>query len=1187
MVWELVAPIEAIPALHDVNKYTLDGGICPLSTRVETPCPLLCVADPNDCPTAIQPDCARGQTYCQDGVCRESCPKTVTNPCHCGRDLYGWTKDGEEITLVPCLTSPLVDVPEYNYRNKTLQIEAVCAEELGANDVDAYGIIPVSNRGVWLQCPEVNDNASFTLDEPMWLALWVTLGGEAVLFALWCLYKRFRERNVRLGTIQDHADSMSDFDAGEKSATRKKEASPEQSTDTMPPAQFHRLTGYCNDYFGVVMLGSLAVVSMVLLVLLLLLTIDYYGSLTGIPFSLTHQSSNLSAKMFIVVWYILAVWLLLLNLVRIRIRNFFRLKADVVRSDVVQVEKELTATVLLNDHSRMLALLHKIEVRVRKAIGQHVHVTTVPLERIPDQNVLYFNYQYTRFIYSSEHHTFEPFEIDIGPRYSDIAFRASGLSQAEALERQRLVGTNFISVPVPSFVSAVAREFVGVFYLYQLIIIWLYYYYAYYQIGIVDTCVILISALVRVVVRLQSEKRLKSMAEHMDSCQVLRGNEWRLLATTELVPGDVFEVTDGQVVPCDSVVLSGNVIVNESSLTGEPLPVRKFAIRDDNAFFTTTDSGKNNVLYSGTTVSQADPLDKSRNPIAMVHRTGTATNKGQLIRNILFPNPISFIFDEQLKVVLLILAAQGVVMFGLSLWLLHSNFNASWFYGMISLAQLINPILPAALVVGQSIASMRLRKRKIFCVDLPRIMVAGKIQMFCFDKTGTLTKEGLEFDGVQPVLHQGRYLAREPEVESQFEMVYRPGVSEFGQRCCDVTKLSQLLKIGLASCHSVAEVNHQLIGNPVDIEMFRSSGWELRYPDNDQYLDTICHPNSPSDERVHVVKRYEFDHARASMSVAVLDPKTNHVHIFVKGSFEKVRDLAQPTTIPSDYDEITAQLARQGCYVLAMAHRDLGSVDPASLSHWSRDRMEEEIALVGLVLFKNNLKPDTADAIAELKQGSTRTVMITGDTALTGVFIARACGLAPANDRMLLGDVNAKQGDVAWTDVDTNEPVDLHQALLQAHQDPQRDVELAVTGKAFNIMMARDQIREYLLNIRVFARMTPQDKVDCVQLHMERGITAMCGDGGNDCGALRAAHVGLALSEAEASIVSPFSTSVRSIYSCVELMRQGRAALATSFAGYKYLILYGQTMAMMKTFTFYFSTSISQALWIVVDAFIT
>ncbi|KXN74247.1 hypothetical protein CONCODRAFT_34886 [Conidiobolus coronatus NRRL 28638] len=130
-------------------------------------------------------------------------------------------------------------------------------------------------------------------------------------------------------------------------------------------------------------------------------------------------------------------------------------------------------------------------------------------------------------------------------------------------------------------------------------------------------------------------------------------------------------------------------------------------------------------------------------------------------------------------------------------------------------------------------------------------------------------------------------------------------------------------------------------------------------------------------------------------------------------------------------------------------------------------------------------------------------------------------------------------------------------------------------------------MRELLLHTRVFARMTPQDKVDCIQYHMERGITAMCGDGGNDCGALRAAHVGLALSESEASIVSPFSSNNRSIQSCVELIREGRAGLATSFAGYKYLIMYGETMASLKLITFYFSTSLSLGSWILVDAFIT
>ncbi|RKP06679.1 hypothetical protein THASP1DRAFT_31504 [Thamnocephalis sphaerospora] len=97
----------------------------------------------------------------------------------------------------------------------------------------------------------------------------------------------------------------------------------------------------------------------------------------------------------------------------------------------------------------------------------------------------------------------------------------------------------------------------------------------------------------------------------------------------------------------------------------------------------------------------------------------------------------------------------------------------------------------------------------------------------------------------------------------------------------------------------------------------------------------------------------------------------------------------------------------------------------------------------------------------------------------------------------------------------------------------------------------------------------------------------MCGDGGNDCGALRVAHCGIALSEAEASIVSPFSTNVRSIFSCVELLRQGRAALATSFAGYKFLILYGETMCFLELVQYYFTVIVPQWIWVLIDGFVT
>lgn len=67
---------------------------------------------------------------------------------------------------------------------------------------------------------------------------------------------------------------------------------------------------------------------------------------------------------------------------------------------------------------------------------------------------------------------------------------------------------------------------------------------------------------------------------------------------------------------------------------------------------------------------------------------------------------------------------------------------------------------------------------------------------------------------------------------------------------------------------------------------------------------------------------------------------------------------------------------------------------------------------------------------------------------------------------------------------------------------------------------------------------------------------AMCGDGANDCGALKAAHAGISLSEAESSVASPFTSAVPNI-SCVPcVIREGRAALTTSFGVFKFMILY-------------------------------
>jgi cation-transporting ATPase 13A3/4/5 len=690
--------------------------------------------------------------------------------------------------------------------------------------------------------------------------------------------------------------------------------------------------------------------------------------------------------------------------------------------------------------------------------------------------------------------------------------------------------------------------------------------------GLVQTCIILASAFIRVFLRLRAETRIKEMSEHISEVNILRDGKWISNACTgDLVPGDVFQIEENTTIPCDAVLLSGTVVVNESALTGEAMPIRKFPISNDDTPYEKNGSSKVNTLFSGTLVSQVTPSTDDR-VFALVLHTGIASEKGMLIQKILFPAPVSFIFNEHIKIAISILLVWGLVAFALSLYMMGRGNITSWFYGVFVISEIFSPLLPAAFTINQSVCAARLRTKQILCIDLPRINLSGKVRIFCFDKTGTLTKEGLEFYG--GVVTEGEKKTFTPCEEEPLQ-------------------LESNLATGIATCHAVTKLKDQFIGNPVDIESFRAMKWDLLPPADPQYLDTLKAPSASPNEKerlVHVIRRFEFVHARASQSVAVLDEQTQRVHIYLKGSFERVKYLSAPESIPDQYDEEAAKYAQEGCYVLAMSHRDLGvlgeDITMEQVKTMTRDELEQDCQFAGFILFRNKLKHDTTDAIAQLKGGDTRVVMITGDTALTGIFIARECGMISSSQRVLLGDFVS--GNMVWRDVDSGESVDVDEVIEQdLHEPHEKNIELALTGRGFEALIAQDQIRKYLLMTRVFARMTPNDKVMCVQLHMEKGVTAMCGDGGNDCGALRAAHVGLALSEAEASIVSPFSTNNRSVMQCVELLRQGRSALATSFANYKFLILYGESMAFWELIMFYFTVIAPQNIWITIDGFIT
>lgn len=259
-----------------------------------------------------------------------------------------------------------------------------------------------------------------------------------------------------------------------------------------------------------------------------------------------------------------------------------------------------------------------------------------------------------------------------------------------------------------------------------------------------------------------------------------------------------------------------------------------------------------------------------------------------------------------------------------------------------------------------------------------------------------------------------------------------------------------------------------------------------------------------------------------------------------------------------------------------------------------RTDAESELDFVGFIIFENKLKPQTAGVIEELRQAIIRKVMCTGDNILTAISVARECNLVDRETHIFVphfmeGHARDPHARLQWESVDnrmyTLDEHTLMPAPLSADQDVSgpyqisnfRGYSLAVTGEVFRWIIdyaPQEVLHRMLVRGQVFARMSPDEKHELVEkLQSIDYCVGFCGDGANDCGALKAADVGISLSEAEASVAAPFTSRVFDI-SCVpeiiryvllaevedeiinKFYREGRAALVTSFSCFKYMSLY-------------------------------
>ncbi|XP_054614330.1 polyamine-transporting ATPase 13A3-like isoform X2 [Dunckerocampus dactyliophorus] len=784
--------------------------------------------------------------------------------------------------------------------------------------------------------------------------------------------------------------------------------------------------------------------------------------------------------------------------------------------------------------------------------------------------VHYFTHHSVKYYWNEGTQNFEPYKglEDTKVRCADIhTTYSSGLTKTLQDYRALFFGKNEIDVRVPSLFKLFVKEVLNLFYAFQIFATVLWASQGFYDYAVGMTLLFLFSITFSLYIIRKQHVRLHNMVvEHsMVKVSLCRGKkETERVMSTELVPGDVVTIPEkGMIMTCDGVLICGACTVNESMLTGESVPVTKTSLpssgKEADRIFD-TEEHKRHTLFCGSHVIQT--RNYADEPVkVVVVRTGFSTVKGQLVRSILYPKPTDFKIHREATRFLMCMVGLAVIGFIYTVIIDVINqvpFQGIMFDALNLVVVAVPPILPVALNAGLMTAQRRLKRVGIFCISPQRLNICGQLNLVCFDKTGTLTEDGLDLWGIQRAA-DGTFSPPETEVATE-------------------SLMKTSFVACMATCHSLTTIDDKLCGDPLDVKVFSATGSVLEEPTEEQtvlYIDKVAlivrFPNQWGE--FGVVRYISFSSTLKRMSVVVKQLGQKHFDVYLKGAPETVANLCKPHTVPQTFTETLETYTRQGFRVIALAHRRLESkLSWQEVHNLSREQTETNMDFLGLIIMQNKIKEQTAGALLDLRQANIRTLMATGDNMLTAISVARDCGMVQAHEKVIIADAvppnDENPASITWRysdnlDVNKNQTAGISFSEEGVKEEENLGYHFAVGGPAFAVITEHfpELVPKFLLRATVFARMTPDQKTQLVQVLQNIDyIVGMCGDGANDCGALKKAHSGISLSELEASVASPFTSSIPNISCVPKLLREGRAALVTSFCVFKFMALYSSIL---------------------------